>query len=165
MKKFWNDLPLYGKVILLAIIAFIIYKAYRMYQVWIESANYNAAVNQSNTAITQLAAQGIKPSYAQAQFTTWANTIQQAMEGCGASFTETLKPVFEGLKNEADIYALIAAYDVRTIDKCGLFTGDFTGDLSATLAYKFSGVEGMVVSGSISDINNILKQKGISYTF
>lgn len=165
MKNFWNQLPLYGKVILLAIIAFLLYKLYRYIKVKIESANYNAAVTQSNTAITQLAQQGIKPSYAQAQYTGWANTLQHAMDGCGASFTETIKPVFDGMKNEADIYALIAAYDVRSIDKCGLFTGDFTGDLSATLAYKFSGIEGIVVSGSIADINNILKQKGISYTF
>lgn len=152
-------------IIIGAIVLFILYKAYRIWKDAKDAKNYNAAVNQSQTAINQLAQQGILPSYGQAQYTTLTNTIQQALDGCGAGFDETLKPAFEKMKNDADIYALIKAYGVRTIDKCGLFNGDLNGDLSATLAYKFSGLEDYMIDGSIEKINKILSGNGLTFQF
>lgn len=163
--KWFSNLDRWLQIVIVIVIIIILYMVYRWIKLKMESSNYNKAVNQSQGALNDLAQQGINPSYPLATYTSLGNTIQQAMEGCGAGFDETLKPAFEQIKNDADIYALIKAYDVRTIDKCGLLTGDFTGDLSATLAYKFSGVEDYFVDGSISKINNILASNNIKFRF
>jgi hypothetical protein len=69
------------------------------------------------------------------------------------------------MKNDADIHALITAYGERTVDKCGVGTGDFKGDLPSTLAYKYSGAEGSVTGSSIAMINSILKSNGLTFKF
>lgn len=125
---------------------------------------YNEAVSEAQHSINQLAQQGIKPSYGQAQYAGWANSMQQALDGCGGGWTAQ-QGIWSKLLNKADLYSLISAYGVRTIDKCGIGTGDFNGDLSASLTYKFSGIEGDIVSGSIDKINGILKSHDIDYTF
>lgn len=163
-------LPKWLQIVIVIVIIILAYLIYRWVKTKASSGNYNAAVNQSQTALNQLATQGVTPSYGQAQYTGYANALQEAFSGCSAvwnsdSFQEKVEQVFSAFKNDADVYALISAYGVRTIDKCGAFTGDFTGDLSATLAYKFSGVEGAFIRFSISDINNIMKKNGIVYSF
>lgn len=152
-------------IIIGIVVIFILYKAYRWWKDKQDAKNYTASVNQSQTALNQLAQQGVVPSYGQAQYTTIANTIEQAMEGCGAGFDETLKPAFQKMKNDADVYALIKAYGVRTVDKCGILNGDLTADLAATLAYKFSGVEDYLQDGSIAKINKILADNSITFSF
>lgn len=158
------------QIVIIVAIIILAYLLYRWIRGMIRASKYNAAVNQSNTALNQLAQQGINPSYAQAQYTSWANNLEGAFEGCSAagsasSFWETLEPIFKAMKNDADIYALISNYGVRTIDKCGLLTGDFEGDLAATLSEKFSGLEGVVIGYNTSDINKILKANGLTFTF
>lgn len=163
-------LPKWLQIVIVIVILIVIYFIYRWVKNKANEGNYNAAVNQSTTALNQLAQQGVTPSYGQGQYTGYANALQQAFDGCSAvwdsdSFQAKLEEVFNAMKNDADVYALIAAYGVRTIDKCGAFTGDFNGDLSATLGYKFSGVEGALIRFSISDLNTILKKNGIVYSF
>lgn len=168
--KWFTGLDTWLKIVIIIVIVIIAYLLYRWIRNIINSRNYNAAVNQSQTALNQLSQQGINPSYPQAQYTTWGNNLQGAFEGCSAagssvSFWETVEPIFKAMKNDADIYALIKGYGVRTIDKCGLLTGNFEGDLSATLSEKFSGVEGVIIKYNFSDINAILKANGITFTF
>lgn len=171
--KFWTwfrSFPWYVQVIFIGIVLFIIYQVYKWIKAKAESGNYNAAVNQSQTALTQLAQQGINPSYGQVQYTSWANMLQGQFEGCSAagaaaSFWEVIEPVFKGMKNDADIYALIKAYGVRSFDKCGLWNGDFNGDLSSSLSEKLTGLEGVIIGKTMSDINDILKKNSLTFTF
>lgn len=163
--KWFTGKPLWLQIAIIVVISFILYRIYKWIKTKAEAGNYNAAVNQSQTALNELIAQGVNPSYGQAQYTLLANTIQQAMEGCGAGYDETLKPAFEQMKNDADIYSLIKAYGVRTVDQCDWLTGDFNGDLASTLANKFSGLEDYFQDGSISKINEILKKNGLTFTF
>lgn len=172
--SFVGKLPILGQIIFWAGVAFAIYKIYMWIKRKIESGNYNAAVSQSQTALNQLAQQGVRPSYGQAQYTTYANGLQGAFQGCSGSlnasnFWSTVEPVFQAMKNDADIYALIKAYGVRKIDACGWLTGDFEGDLAGTLSEKFSGVEGTLIGGpsgkGISTINAALKSNGLVFTF
>ena len=166
--QLWREKPLLV-IIVIAILGYIIYK-------WITgaikksnaAANYNATVNQSQTAITQLAQQGITPSYAQAQFSAMATALEKAFTGCGTGYDSVLVPTFKQIKNEADIYALIQNYGVREIDECGW--GTFNGDLAATLTYKLTGFtlcppNDLLCTGSISGINKILKDNGLLFQF
>lgn len=168
--KWFLGLERWLKIVIIVAIIIIAYFLYRWIRGMVRASNYNAAVTQSNTALNQLAQQGINPSYAQAQYTSWANNLQGAFQGCSAAggaanFWQTIEPIFKAMKNDADIYALIANYAVRTIDKCGLLTGDFEGDLAATLSEKFSGIEGAIIGYNTSDINQILKANGLTFTF
>lgn len=167
MKQFWSQLPIWGKVIMIVIITFIIYQIYKWIKRKIEASNYNAAVNQSQTALNQLADQGVKPSYGQAQYTSMANALQQAFTGCGAAYSDIVAPTFKQMKNEADIYALIQNYGVRKFDECGW--GSFEGDLAAALGYKFSGIRFCspldLTCGSLPAINKILKDNGLIFQF
>lgn len=170
MKEAYNKLPIWGKIIVWVILAIIIYIVYRKIKNAIDAKNYRATVAASQTALNQLAKQGIKPSLSQAQFLALANSLQENFQGCAAVFAagdfwKIIKKTFEGLSNEADIYSLIKAYGIRTVDKCGYLTGDFEGDLSATLAHKMSGWEGSKIGHSILDVNDILKSKSIIFKF
>jgi len=171
IKKFIVDHP-FWTIIILAILAYIIYK---IIDGQIKKAkarkNYNATVNQSQDALNQLADQGVKPSYGQAQYSSWADAIQKGFEGCGGGWSSILKPTLQAMKNDADVYALIQNYGVRTFDECGW--GSFEGDLAAAIGYKFSGFRFCDAwlnptcekCGCVSEINKILKSKGIVFQF
>lgn len=165
-----GKLPIWGQVIFWAFVVFVLYKIYRWFERKAQAGKYNAAVNESQTALNQLAQQGVTPTYGKAQYTSYADSLQGAFQGCGGaisanSFWNTVEPVFKAMKNDADVYALIAAYGVRVIDACGYWQGDFEGNLPATLSEKFSGWEGAFNNYSIEDINNILKKNGIVFSF
>lgn len=169
-KRTVGKLPMIGQLAFWALLVYLTYRGYRWFKKWRESQDYNASVTQAQTAIQQLGQQGITPSYAQAQYTSWGNNLKGAFEGCSGagdanSFWAVITSVFGGLKNDADVYALIKAYGVRTFDKCGILTGDFTGDLAGSLSEKFSGLEGFAIRYSMSDINEILQKNGITFRF
>lgn len=163
--KWFTGLDRWLQIVIVIIIILIAYRIYRWIMNTIDEKNFDKAVRGSKSELDKLAKEGVYPTYEQANYIIMANSLEQALIGCGAGFDETLKPTFEKMKNNADIYRLIQAYDVRTIDKCGLLTGDFTGDLAATLTYKFSGLEDYMIDGSVSKINAILKTNGLTFSF
>lgn len=163
--KWFTALDRWLQIVIVIIVILIAYRLYRWLMNTLDERNFNKAVLQSKSQLDALSKQGIFPSYAQADYTIMANGLQQALDGCGAGFDEKLKPTFQKMKNDADIYRLIEAYDVRKVDKCGLLTGDFTGDLAATLTYKFSGLEDYMIDGSVTKINDILKSNGLTFSF
>lgn len=175
MVTWFKSLPWYAQVALFLLALVLLYFfVWKPIKAKLSSGNYQAAVNQSQTALNQLAQQGVKPSYGEAQYTSYANSLTSVFDGCtGAkdsdSFWMIVEPVFEAMKNDADVYALIKAYGVRTFDKCGVFTGDFTGDLAASLGEKFSGAEGFIIGAGAGKgmpwINEILKKNSIVFTF
>lgn len=163
--KWFLKLDRWLQIVIVVFLALLAWGIYTWIRNWIAERDFNKAVKQSKDALKNLADQGIYPTYSPAEFTIMANTLQQALDGCGAGFDETLAPAFGKMRNDADIYKLIESYDVRKVDKCGLFTGDFTGDLGATLTYKFSGLEDYLIDGSLEKINTILKNNGLKFTF
>lgn len=175
LKNIWTWIKKHPIISIIAI-AIILYFVYKAIDGKIKrdraKKNYNATVSQAQTAITQLANQGVIPSYAQSQFSSWADEIQVAFTGCGAGWL-VVKRIFEKMKNDADVYALIQNFGTRTIDECGW--GSREGDLSALIAYKFSGYRFCdcipIIScdgehcGSTAEINKVLKSKGITVSF
>ena len=153
------------QIVTVIVLLLLAYGIYRWISNWIAERDFNKAINRSKDELKKLAQKGIYPTYTSADYAIMANTLQQALDGCGAGFDETLAPTFQKMKNDADFYKLITAYDIRKVDKCGVFTGDFNGDLAATLTYKFSGVEDYLIDGSVTKINAILKNNGLTTNF
>ena len=155
--------------ILFLIVIYVVYEKWSAAQAAKKSAaNYNAAVGQTQQALDQLASVGTHPSYGQADYTGMANALAATFSGCGMDWEGIVIPTFQKMKNDADVYALIQNYGVQTIKECGW--GSFTGDLSATLGYKTSGV---ILNPSINpfttytlkQINDVLTQNGLTYAF
>lgn len=168
MINWFKNLPLWLQIVIVVVVAYILYLIYQWIKRKAEAGNYNAAVNQSQTALNQLAQQGIYPSYAQAQYTSMSNALQGAFTGCGTAYDSVLVPTFTQMKNEADIYALIKNYGVRDFDECGW--GTFNGDLAAALVYKLTGFtfcppNNLLCTGGLSGINKILKDNGLLFQF
>lgn len=175
MKKIWEYIKAHPLISIASAIV-IGYLIYKLISGAISKArarkNYNTTVSESQTAITQLAQQGIIPSYGQAQYLSWADEIQVAFTGCGGGWG-VVEQIIGKLKNDADVYAMIQNFGIRTIDECGW--GSREGNLGALIAYKFSGYRFCDCiplftcdgehCGSITEINKILKSKGITVSF
>lgn len=159
------------QIIIYSVIAFIAYRIYLAINNYFknlkQSGNYTNVVTNAQTSLTSLASQGIKPAYSQADFGAMANSLEQTFTGCGLGYTDVVKPTFEKLKNDADVYALIQNYGVRKFDECGW--GTFNGDLSSALSYKLSGISlgmcGSYNNCNMSDINETLRKNGITFQF
>lgn len=151
-------------VVVIGGVAFGVYKTIKWIKNYKKMGGSRTDVNQSQSTLNTLTNQGIKPSSSPVQYSTWSNSLQQAFDGCGTGWATQL-PIWKSMKNDADIHSLITSYGIRSIDKCGLGTGDFSGDLPSTLSYKYSGVEGGISVDSISLINKILKANGLIFHF
>lgn len=168
IKDFFKRYP-WVWFIVIALILFIGYKLYVYFTVTRpQNANYNATVTSAQTELTTLASQGINPSYPKEAYGGMANDLQTTFTGCGLDWSGVVVPTFQKMKNDADVYALISNYGVRTFDECGW--GSFTGDLHAALVYKTGGViltvpniTDIFTVASIENINKILEQNGIKY--
>lgn len=136
--------------------------AYFLYQ-WLEgdsgSANTNTAA--STTASSDVQAQtnaGNPPNFSQTQYASWASTIFQA----GDTFAPLLSnpsavlPIFQGLKNLADIYSLIQAFGQQ----------EATGwSFSATSYDLPSFIHAGFEDSDIATFNQALSSNGIQYQF
>ena len=165
--KFWSDMPMWAKGVTRTIIvvgfAFAGWITYKFIKKMGESRDDNDAIRDSSSALNQLQHSGITPSYNPSQYSSWALIFKEAMDGCGDGAINTI-PIFKNMRNDADIHSLIKAYGVKTVDKCGIGNGDFTGNLPATLAYKYSGVESTLPFG-LGGINSILQKNGLTFRF
>ena len=81
------------------------------------------------------------------------------MSGLFASYSgEYLYKIILQLKNNVDFLKLQTAFGVRTYDQCGIFNGDFTGNLTQA-------VNDELTASEIAELNKQLTKKGIVYRF
>lgn len=159
---FFSDIPGWAKgiviIIIIAIIAFITYKLFKKY--FSETgASDREDVKDAQSDLNDLKKNGIIPSYNQSQYSNWANTLKTSFDGCGTQ-NDAWQRIFNQMKNDADVLALIATYGVRTYDGCN-WEGDFndkTGTLSAGLQDELS-------SGELGKLNKLLSDKNIKHQF
>lgn len=114
-------------------------------------------VDDSKTVVKQLEAQGKGPSYPDAQYSSWASSIQAGFDGCDVGNNDDIAAVMNaanGIRTEADVYKLISTFGVRKWDECGWLTGDVEKDLVGGIRYEIS-------QRDINIINNTLRNKGI----
>jgi len=114
---------------------------------------------------------GMTQSYPDSQYNSWADGIQKQFDSCDfspenwilsglfASFSgEYIYKIIKQLNNDLDFLKLSTAFDIRTYDQCGWGTGNFTGNLTQA-------VEDELSTSEITQLNNLLSQKGINYRF
>ncbi len=114
-------------------------------------------IKETDKTVKQLQDKGIKLSYPEAQYKTWANSLKVAADGCGTS-NQVWKNIFAALKTELDVYQLISAFGIQKIDDCGWGSGDSNYTLGQMLADELGDDE-------LVEVNAMLTSKKINFQF
>jgi hypothetical protein len=158
VKSFYSDLPPVGKVLVVGAGLFAAWKVYGLIVGHIDKKEDRQNVASYKTELERLAAMGIYPSYSAAQYTSWANEIEESFSGCDpinlSSFT--LIAILKKLKNDADFASLVTAWGVRSYPDC--LWGTVSGDL-------FTAVNSELNFLDRGSCNNVLAARGITYRF
>lgn len=109
--------------------------------------------------LAQLAAQGIYPTFSEAQASAMSGTIVAAVDDCGTD-ENAIWGVMQQMQNKADILLLAKVYNIREYKGC--FDGDYFSyhrrNLAETLTSELSG-------SWIGDINDLFSSRGINFKF
>jgi hypothetical protein len=126
------------------------------------------AINTQKAETKKLEETGLRASYNDSQYNSWADKIQSAFKGCDFSagssnvgiYTDSansLYTVLNQLKNDIDFLKLQTAWGVsRKYPDCAW--GSVEGNLNHAVADELA-------DGEIAHANSILAKKGITYRF
>jgi len=103
--------------------------------------------------------QGIRQTVSDSQLESFSQKLVEAFNDCGTT-EASVYTVFNGLKNKADLIALIKIYGTRAYSGC-LIQGEF-GDMKYTLPRA---IESELDSSETKKVNDILNKKGIDFSF
>lgn len=171
-QKYYKNQPDWAKgvinVVVVGGVAFAGYSIYRNAQKRKEIEAANQAAEYATDELGRLAARGIRPTYLNSEFELMAGALVQAMNGCGTD-EEMILDVFRKMRNDADVLKLITVFGVRFYQPCAASQPlsylrwmwddqSFGGGIGEWLSYDLS-------SGYIEDINDILRSRGITYSF
>jgi len=98
------------------------------------------------------------PTYSNAMFTGWANSLYKSMDGAGTSFG-TIKNVLGYMQSDTDVLKLIVTFGVRNRKTNNPFSSEAT---PLTLPSWFSEE---LSDNEIFELNKILAAKRIGYRF
>jgi len=111
-----------------ALVGFIVYVVYKSISKAKESKVAKDLVNQAEKDLKNWSNTGGKLTYANNMnvYNSTANTIQQLLDGCETQQTEieVIKNIIHCCKNQGDWLQLVKVFGTRTIDNCGVGTGD-----------------------------------------
>jgi len=168
----YNQLPSWSKGIIavggVAILSFIVWNAYKKIK---DAKSLEEALSVSKDAKDEanvLQRKGIKASYSPTQYESFALKLVEAMNGCGTTL-DSVKAVFEEMKNKTDVLRLIETFGVRYYRPCpatdpfsyARYMYDektFGGNIQTWLQYDLTQSE-------IKSINTILSSKNIDFKF
>ena len=159
--KYYTELPPWGKGVAIIGIGAAAYFLFQKINATATNVKKNADAKKSLSEVTddisELNKNGVKPSYTDSQYRSWADSLFTCFEGFGTCFG--YMTIFQNMKNDADVLKLIQAYGVRTIPS-GKFNPmpDFRGTLPQALRDEVQTI-------NIWGINQILKNRGITYKF
>lgn len=107
------------------------------------------------------------PTFTDAQFNLWADSIQEQFAGCDPSgglflsaSAKLVNNILKQLNNDADFAKLVIIYGTREYDQCGVwpFSGNFRGNLNQAVTDELTNSE-------LSTLNSTLASRNIKYRF
>jgi hypothetical protein len=138
------------------------YVAYRVYK----KVKADDDLAKTRSDLKELESKGDVPQYMSSQYVVWANALKQAFAGAGTT-NDVVFNVFSQMKTTADVLKLYDAFGIWQEpcdpvqfpiswmlgkESCG------SGDLAMAIASEMSTAE-------IKKLNDLLKGKGIKYSF
>jgi len=163
---YYKELPPWAKGVVVVgggLVAFLVLR--RVYKGLFPSAeerkNRELANNVGNE-INVLTNQGVKPTYPESQYNTFANTIYNGMRYCVGDDYGTVESTMKKMMNDLDVAKLLSAFGKRQ-DYC--FGIPASGELDLfTYVQKELGSEwGGLTNVRVRRINDDWKKKGIKY--
>jgi hypothetical protein len=176
--EFWNGLPTWAKGTIavggVAIVYFAARGIWKQFKSKAEEGKARQTLREQKNELTKLQNVGLRATYPDSQYKSWADRLQKQYDGIDwknnvfdyeipvlgtwSGSGKVTAQIVTQLKNNVDFLKLQDAYDVRTYDQAGLFTGDFTGNLTQAINDELD-------NGEVNALNNILKKNGITYRF
>lgn len=178
----YKGLPSWAKGVVviggIAIVYFTTKSILKRVRLSAESKKDRETIQTQQNEIKNLETTGAKASFPESQYKTWASQLKSQFDGCDGSFgrpiLQFIPPtwlgnimwsnsgamtanIFYKLKNDIDFLKLSSAFGVATYDQCGLFNGDFKGNLQSAIVDELDENERI-------SINKILNKNGISYS-
>lgn len=179
--QYYTELPTWAKGIVaiggIAIVYFTAKSILKRVRLVAEGKKDRETIKTQEGEIKEIEQGGTKASYSDSQYKTWASQIKQQFDGCDGSFgrpiLQFIPPtwlgnimwsnsgalianIFYKLRNNVDFLKLSTAYGVSTYDKCGLWNGDFTGNLQSAISDELD-------ENERESLNKILSKNGITY--
>ena len=159
----WNGLPNWAKGIIavggLAIIYFTANSVIKSIKKKKEERDDKDLLDATEREKRELEKKGTKQMVSNAQLEAYSQKLVEAFNDCGTT-ESSVYAVFNGLKNKVDLMQLIKIYGTRAYSGC-LAQGEF-GDMNYTLPRA---IESELDTLETKKVNDILRKKGIDYTF
>lgn len=140
IKKWWAGLTSQQQAVTVLVIAVILFFIIRHFKAEIQG--FKTTV-QSQSTLSTLQSQGIKPSYGSDTYAKFAERMEIAMKGAGTK-EDIIYKVYSYMHNDADMVKLNQAFGIRNESTLREW---LLGDLDAS---------------EIAKINELLRDKGIT---
>lgn len=164
--QYYKDLPPWAKGVVVVGGAVVLYlvgsRIYRsVFPTDAEKKNRELSRN-IDREITDLRNQGKKPTYADSNYTTFANTIYNSMRFAVGDDYATVESTMKKMQNDLDVAKLIQAFGTRQDYAFGIPTGN-PMDLFTYVQKELGNDWGGLTNYRVKNINADWKKKGITY--
>ena len=119
-------------------------------------------ITDINGEITKAQKAGLKQTYLDSQYETFANTIFNGMRYCVGDDYGTVESTMKKMMNDLDVAKLVKAYGKRQRSCFGIDAGG-NDDLFTSVQAELGNEWGGVTNYRVSSINADWKKKGITY--
>jgi len=148
MKNAFKEMPTILQVIIVVILLILIFKIVNWIVVKVKTISLTNKLSAEQGAFENA---GQKLTYMPSQYNSFADQIEQAMQYTG-TYTDVIENIFKQMQNDLDILELNKAWGKRDIYFWGF-------------AYNFTLAEALTDEMDVTEINNILKSKNITYRY
>lgn len=163
---YYKELPPWAKGVIVVgggLVAFLVLR--RVYKGLFpsedERKNRELALNVGNE-INVLTNQGVKQTYPDSQYNTFANTIYNGMRYCAGDDYGTVESTMKKMMNDLDVAKLIRAFGKRQ-DYCFGIPTSGELDLFTYVQKELGNDWGGITNYRVKRINEDWKKKGIKY--
>ena len=164
--QYYKDLPNWAKgvvvvggVLAVYIVGARVYKA--VFPSDKEKKNKELAKNV-DSEIGNLSKNGLKPSFADSNYNTFANTIYNSMRFAAGDDYTTVEKTLKSMKNDLDVAKLVKAFGQRQDYFFGIPAGDKM-DLFTYVQKELVNEWGVLTAYRVRSINADWQKKGINY--
>jgi len=164
--QYYKDLPPWAKGVVVVGGVLVVYlvgsRVYRaVFPTETEKKNRELEKNIDNE-ISKLQRNGVKASFSDSNYNTFANTIYNSMRYAVGDDYGTVESTMKRMQNDLDIAKLIKAFGVKQDYFFGLPAGDKM-DLFTYIQKELGNEYGGLTNYRVKNINADWKKKGISY--
>lgn len=164
--NYYKELPPWAKGVVVVggglVAFFVLRRVYKAVFPSAEDRKNRQLLQDVNNEINVLNNQGVKPSFPESAYSTFANTIYNGMRYCAGDDYGTVEATLKKMKNDLDVAKLIKAFGKRQ-DYCFGIPASGELDLFTYVQKELGNDWGGLTNYRVKNINADWKKKGIKY--